>query len=443
MPKKLRPLTIQKIHGWARAEYKRTGRWPTAASGRVRASDENITWAAIDTALILGFRRLRGGSSLSKTLNKIRPRRRSAKYSRLTIKQILAWADTHYEHYRRWPTSRSGPVRGAHEELWHAVDGALQKGSRGLAGGSSLARVLVNYRSKQWERSGPHLTVTEILDWADRHYKRTGTWPTHKDGRIVGTKDRTWNSIDKALSRDNFGPRGAPTLARLLAKHRNRRNLGDLPRLTYKQILKWADTHYRRTGEWPKQSSGPLLNSPGDNWRAIDMAMRLGNRGLRDGSSIAMLLAKRRCKPNLADQSRLTLKKVLAWADAHYRRTGKWPTRFCGPVRGKRSETWMGISEALRYGRRGLPGGATLAKRLARHRRAPYRAKRSRLTVKQICRWAEGHYWRTGRWPSHASGRVRGVRTETWLAIDSALREGFRGMRGNSSLARFLDKHFA
>lgn len=443
MPKKQRPLTIQKIQRWARAEYKRTGRWPIAASGRVRASDEKITWAAIDSALIRGSRGLQGGSSLFKTLNKIRPRRRSAKYSRLTIKQILAWADTHYEHYRRWPTSRSGPVRGAHDELWHAVNSALEKGARGLAGGSSLPQVLVTYRSKQWKRSGPRLTVTEILDWADRHYKRTGTWPTCKDGRIVGTKDRTWSAIDGVLARDHLGPRGAPSLARLLTKHRNRRNVRDLPRLTYKQILKWADAHYRRTGEWPKRSSGPLANSPGDNWTTIDSAMRKGNRGLPGGSSIAMLLVKRRRMPNFADQPRLTLKKVLAWADAHYRRTGEWPTAFCGAVRGKRGETWMAINYALRFGRRGLPGGASLAKRLARHRRAPYAAKRSPLAAKQICQWAEDHYWRTGRWPSQISGRVRGGRGVTWRAIDRALRDGTRGMPGNSSLAKFLDKHFA
>ena len=36
MPKKQRPLTIQKIHRWARAEYKRTDRWPTSTSGRDR-----------------------------------------------------------------------------------------------------------------------------------------------------------------------------------------------------------------------------------------------------------------------------------------------------------------------------------------------------------------------------------------------------------------------
>ena len=217
----------------------------------------------------------------------------------------------------------------------------------------------------------------------------------------------------------------------------------DLVRLTYKQILKWANSHHHRTGEWPKQTSGLVLDSPGDNWRAIDMAMRLGYRGLPGDSSIAMLLGKRRRSPRTTDQSSLTLKSVLGWAEAHHSRTGTWPTRFCGPVRGERGETWLGVNEALRFGRRGLPAGATLAKRLAQHCGAPYRAKRGRLNEKQICQWAENHYRRTGRWPSHASGRVRGARGETWLAIDSALRGGFRGLRDNSSLAKFLDKHFA
>src|SRR5262249_54787237 len=60
-------LTRTAILRWARRHRRRTGRWPTAASGPVaRAPGE--TWQAVDTALRAGRRGLPGGSSLVKLL---------------------------------------------------------------------------------------------------------------------------------------------------------------------------------------------------------------------------------------------------------------------------------------------------------------------------------------------------------------------------------------
>jgi hypothetical protein len=68
--------------------------------------------------------------------------------------------------------------------------------------------------------------------------------------------------------------------------------------------------------------------------------------------------------------------QVLAWADAHRRRTGSWPAQQSGPVRGAEGETWLALSEALRRGLRGLPEGETLARLLRRERGAPERRGR-------------------------------------------------------------------
>jgi hypothetical protein len=56
----------------------------------------------------------------------------------------------------------------------------------------------------------------------------------------------------------------------------------------------------------------------------------------------------------------LTISQILAWADAHERRTGSWPTATCGPIEGTEDETWLGIQKALRLGGRGLSGGDSL-----------------------------------------------------------------------------------
>jgi hypothetical protein len=60
----------------------------------------------------------------------------------LTVAQILAWADSHRARTGKWPQVRSGPVRDAPGETWIAIEDALRLGTRGLKGGSSLARLL-------------------------------------------------------------------------------------------------------------------------------------------------------------------------------------------------------------------------------------------------------------------------------------------------------------
>jgi hypothetical protein len=68
--------------------------------------------------------------------------------------------------------------------------------------------------------------------------------------------------------------------------HRGRR-----PTLTAEQILAWADAHYGRTGKWPNLYTGPVADAPGENWSAIDYALRRGHRGLPGDSSLSWLLA--------------------------------------------------------------------------------------------------------------------------------------------------------
>jgi hypothetical protein len=62
----------------------------------------------------------------------------------------------------------------------------------------------------------------------------------------------------------------------------------------------------------------------------------------------------------------LTVAQVLAWADAHQARVGRWPTKLSGPVLGVPGETWPALDQALRRGWRGLPGGDSLSRLLGR-----------------------------------------------------------------------------
>ena len=433
-------LTIAQILAWADAHHRRTGRWPSANSGRMTGS--GITWAAVNTALDHGFRGLRGGSSLSKVLDTYR-RRPTRPRHRLTHTQILEWADEHRTRTGRWPSGRSGRVRAAPGERWDQIEGAVRRGSRGLRGGTSLARLLAERRNKAWYTNRPPRSQREVLALADEHFRRTGRWPTRMSGRVIGAPGQTWLAIDKAIKRSDAEVRGFSSLAHLLTERRGTRYARYLPRLTIKQILEWADRHHRRTGRWPVHKSGPVPATAGETWANIDAALRVGNRGLRGDSSLATLLSRyRRVHHHLQKRPRLTIKQILEWADRHHRRRGSWPAKDSGAIYGSDGETWIRIDGALLCGRRGLSGGTTLVHLLAKHRGRPYRRKAPDLTIKEILEWAEAHYRRTGRWPTQSSGPVRGVAGERWGNIQSALYKGSRALPGRSSLAKLLDKHF-
>jgi hypothetical protein len=150
-------------------------------------------------------------------------------------------------------------------------------------------------------------------------------------------------------------------LARLLAGAVGARNRTSLPPLTVRGILAWADAHRRRTGAWPTDSSGPVVEAAGETWKAVALALRFGYRGLRGGLSLARLLAAERGVRNRASLPRLSVQQVLAWAQEHRRRTGSWPGEDSGPVAGAAGETWSALDLALRYGYRGLPGSSSLS----------------------------------------------------------------------------------
>jgi hypothetical protein len=243
-------LTVERILSWADAFHAAHGQWP---SGRVDLGSGPVegapgeTWQGINRALVLGGRGLPGDSSLAELLaehrgvplsdmgpkafaDKVwaweqeqfpvrRPRRRiPEEYRRpkLTIANILAWADAHHRATGEWPHNRMGPVQGIpFEYTWRVIDSSLAKGLRGLPGASSLAQLLDEHRTM-----GPPLTVDQILTWADAHHTATGRWPTFTSGPVLGAEDETWARLDTLLRTGGRGLRPGLNLLLLLEKHR-------------------------------------------------------------------------------------------------------------------------------------------------------------------------------------------------------------------------------
>jgi hypothetical protein len=436
----LPPLTAEQILAWADAHHARTGQWPKRESGPV-ADAPGERWHNVDAALKRGTRGLPPGSSLAELLARQRGVRYHLGRPRLTEEQILAWADAHYQETGRWPTKDAGPVAGTVDETWAAVDAALVAGTRGLPGGSSLARLLAKHRGVRNPKGLPPLTVEQILAWADLHYQRTGTWPAHPSGPVPEAPGETWGGIHEALAKGHRGLPGGSSLARLLSDHRGVRNQAALPPFMEEQILSWADAHHARTGQWPNRNSGPIAGGAGDTWFAVDKALARGYRGLPGGSSLARFLAARRGVRNIHSLPRLTPEQILAWADAHRERTGSWPNNDSGPVAAAPDETWAAIDMALRMGARGLPSGSSLARLLAQERGTRNRKALPPFTEEQILAWADAYHTRFGRWPAERSGPIAEAPGETWAAVDAALSAGARGLPGGSSLARLLAEH--
>jgi len=360
----------------------------------------------------------------------------------LTEEQILAWADAHHLRTARWPQVQSGPVDDAPAEKWANIEQALQRGLRNLPGGSSLARLLATWRgvpNPAEQRS--ELTVEQILAWVDAHHKRTDQWPRADSGQIYNGGGATWANIHQALQKGYRGlPRGS-SLPQLLALHRGVPNVADLQPLTESQILAWAEAHQKRFGQWPKDNSGPVSDAPAETWARINGSLQQGNRGLPGGSSLPQLLAEHCGLKNRKKLPPLSVGQVLAWADAHHKRTRHWPKDSTGIIEGAPNETWKGVNHALRVGYRGFPGGSSLARFLKEHRGVRNHLDRPPLSVELILQWADAYHDRTDQWPEVLSGPIDEAPENTWRPVNQALSKGLRTLPGDSSLARLLAEH--
>jgi hypothetical protein len=66
----------------------------------------------------------------------------------------------------------------------------------------------------------------------------------------------------------------------------------------------------------------------------------------------------------------LTVEQVLAWADRHHALTGLWPRADDGAIAEVSGENWGDLDRAFKQGRRGFPGGESLAEFIQRYRRS-------------------------------------------------------------------------
>jgi hypothetical protein len=363
-------LTEARIARWAETHFQRTGRWPTNMAGAVKEVP-GLKWGTVNYALTKGAHGLPGGTSLPRMLRRWFGKRLGPRRSPLSRRQIIAWVREHFARTGQWPSSHSGPVVGGYGESWASVDQALRSGSRGLAGGSSLAQLLDSVAGPKRRRKRPTLTIRQILEWADKHKARTGDWPTASSGPVHESPDDTWRAVHAALRSGCRGlPRGG-SLARLLEKYRGRPlGQGKLRRpLSDTLVLKWADTYHREHDRWPSLNSGQIEEAPELSWKRVNFALRLGLYGLRGDRSLAQLLREERGESASYVRMPLKVEQILRWADLYHRRTGRWPTGSIGRRTGDMPLTWVSIDRRLAAGQvPGVPEGTRLTQLIAKRR---------------------------------------------------------------------------
>jgi hypothetical protein len=212
------------------------------------------------------------------------------------------------------------------------------------------------------------------------------------------------------------------------------------PELSVEFVLERAREYIDKNGKKPNRTSGDVEGGfPGDCWSAYDTALNLGYRGFRPGSSLAKFLAEHLGTRNHKELPDLTEDQIVDLMKAHKERTGSYPIHSSGYVTGGHpGDSWCGYNLALSRGTRGLPGGSSLA--ILRKSRLGVRNHKDlpKLNEDTIVELAKGFREKNGTLPNKNSGPASGE--DTWGRIDTALREGLRGLPGGSSLAQLIRK---
>ena len=285
-------------------------------------------------------------------------------------------------------------------------------------------------------RRGCPLDEDLILSWADEHFEKYGVWPNLNSGQVDGRDEEAWVNINVALRVGHRGLLLGSSLAILLYERRGALCRSYRPTLTVDDVLLWADRHMEVHGRYPTIDDGIIEAAPKENWNAINVALEMGFRGLSKGSSLARVLQEHRNHRNPRGLPKLTLEDILVWADEHYQRTGRWPTRTSGIVQAAPGERWSAVETALVKGIRGLSGDITLTRLLIQYRGIKDVRNLPPYNIEEITGWLRKYAARHGKYPSSKAGTIEDAPEGTWDTLEKALILGNRGLPGGSSLSK-------
>ena len=285
----------------------------------------------------------------------------------LTVEAIQEAATEYFEKTGKWPTILTkDEVPGMPGDSWEAIDGAARFGRRGLEGGQSLFGILKPLKEQHGSKiRGTPLTVEAVRAAAIKYFEQTGGWPSvATEGEVPGMPGETWRGINQTGRLGCRGLEEGQTLVEILKplKLQYSSRIRGAP-LTVEAVREAALKYFEQTRDWPtRDTRGDVQGMPGETWKAINGAARVGNRGLEGGQSLFGILKP--LKEQHGSKIRgtpLTVEAVRAAAIKYFEQTGGWPSVATeGEVPGMPGETWSAINSSGAIGGRGLEKGQTL-----------------------------------------------------------------------------------
>jgi hypothetical protein len=244
------------------------------------------------------------------------------------------------------------------------------------------------------------------------------------------------------------------------------------PLLTEETVKRWIILFHEKEGKWPspvsevvwdKDRRGQWIELREERWSGINTAFRIGARGLRNfvGSSLARFREQNNLGVSQLSKVRTLTPDILKrWIILFHEKEGKWPSEISEVVWDKDSqdnwvavekESWRAINAALHDGLRGLGGfaGSSLAQfREENNFGLSLNSTTKILTPDKLMDWIRLFHEKEGKWPTQYDKIIWEkndgeqwiiVQEENWIAINSALRRGLRGLAKfkGSSLALF------
>lgn len=196
-------------------------------------------------------------------------------------------------------------------------------------------------------------------------------------------------------------------------------------RITLRTIVKLIKQYKEQTGNYPTQRSGQINKS--DNWKAIDIALRCGGRGLPVLGGLSKFIAAKFNIITNAVKPPLTPKNLKLMVMYHYKKINSWPNQFSGKVllastlSYESSLTWNGIYQSIRCQLRNWPiKNDTLSLFLARECGVINHTNRPKITNKLLQNLIKKYKEKTGKWPNTSSGWIDELGM-TWDALNHEL----------------------
>ncbi|WP_280524241.1 DEAD/DEAH box helicase [Legionella cincinnatiensis] len=201
--KNLPDLDIETIKKCMLAHCQRTNTWPNERSGEILELPGE-TWNRVGSALYRGKRGL-PKSSLA-TLKESFGEKNHYNSPKLTIEEIISWIQAYHNETGNWPTDKSGVIAYAPYKItWCAVNIALKDGLRGLAGGSTLPKLLNEIFGVRNPKDLPDLNLKTIRKCINAHHDREGKCPNRDSGTIPELPGETWSAVITALTKGSRG----------------------------------------------------------------------------------------------------------------------------------------------------------------------------------------------------------------------------------------------